>query len=36
MSANVGKNGTIEIREEHKLGKALKNALDRREVEVRA
>ena len=36
MTANVGKNGMIEIREEHKLGKALKNALDRREVEVRA
>jgi len=36
MSANVGKNGMIEIREEHNLGKALKNALNRREVEVRA
>jgi len=36
MTANVGKNGMIEIREEHKLGKALKNALNRKEVEVRA
>ena len=37
MTANVGKQGVIEIREEHKLGKTLKNALQYKEnVEVRA
>ncbi len=36
MSANVGKEGIIEIREEHKLGKILGNALKFKEnVEVR-
>ncbi len=36
MTANIGKNGYIEIREEHKLGKTLKNALNQgHPVEVR-
>jgi len=36
MTANVGKNGYIEIREEHKLGKTLKNAITRGDpIEVR-
>ena len=36
MTANIGKNGYIEIREEHKLGKTLKNAINHRDpIEVR-
>ncbi len=36
MTANVGKNGDIEIREEHKLGKTLKNAIFQKDlVEIR-